>query len=266
MKFIKLKTVLPDLASSVNPAFWNEAEVVEWAFKAMRKIDAFEQYELYMNYQVVSSYKANLPDDLSKLVLAAYKLSGDITTDLVDIQNDLGVENDSYYEGFNQSGYFSSEYRPLRLERSPFSNQVLCEECDNLASHSEHSYRINPNMTITTSFSDGAVCYAYLRFAVDCDGDYLIPDLEDYVDAVRSYILSRYWEARWNANEQGAYERFDHYSLRWQILCRKVKGKLKRVNILDVMENLRQMSNRLLPKERDYYTGFSNRKEENTSF
>lgn len=266
MKYIKLKSVLPDLASTVSPIFWNEADVVEWAFKAMRKIDAFEQYEMYMAHAVVSSYKADLPDDLCKLVLSAYKISGDTTTDLEEIQKDLGVDNDSYYSGFNETGLFLSNYRPLRLERSPFSNQVLCDECENLATHSEHSYRVNPNMTITTSFSDGEVCFSYLRFPVDCDGDYIIPDIEDYIDAVRSYVLSRYWEARWNSGEEGAFNRFDHYSLRWQTLCQKVKGKLKRNNILDLMENIRQMSNRLVPKERDYYTGFSNRREENLEF
>ena len=266
MKFIKLKTVLSDLASTLDPTYWNEADAVEWAFKAMRKIRAFEQYELWMNYAVVADYKADLPSDLDKLVLVAYKFDGNTVTDLEEIQQDLGVDNDNYYTGFTESGLFFSNYRPLRLERSPFSNQVLCEECENLATHSEHSYRINPNMTITTSFSTGSVCYAYLRFPVDCDGDYLIPDLEDYIDAVRSYILSRFWEMRWNANEPGADAKFDHYSIRWQTLCRKVKGILKGFTNIDVLENIRQMINRLVPRERDYYTGFSNRREENLEF
>lgn len=266
MKFIKLKTVLSDLASTVDPTYWNEADVVEWSFKGMRKINAFEQYELWMSFAPVADYKASLPEDLSKLVLAAYKISGGIATDLEAIQHDLGVDNENYYSGFNESGLFLSNYRPLRLERSPFSNEVLCEECKNMTTHSEHAYRINANNTITTSFQEGSVCFAYLRYPVDCDGDYLIPDLEDYVDALRSYVLSRYWESRWNANEGGTFDKYDYYSTRWQTLCRKVKGQLKRLNILDLLENIRQMSNRLVPKERDYYTGFSNRREENLEF
>lgn len=47
---------------------------------------------------------------------------------------------------------------------------------------------------------------------------------------------------------------------------RKVKGKLKRWNILDVLENIRQQGHRLIPNERNYYTAFSSKREEQTDF
>lgn len=266
MKFIKLKSVLPDLASTLSPTFWNEADAIEWAFKAMRKIDSFEQYEVAMSFIPVASHKCNLPSDLKKMVLASYKVDTNTSFDLEAIQNELQIDNENWYAGFTQAGLYISDYSPLRLESSPFSNQVLCDECDNIATHAEHSYRINPNMTLTLSFEAGSVCLAYLRFAVDCDDDYLIPDEEEYIDAVRSYILSRYWEARWNANDEPARDKFEYYSLRWQTLCRKVKGKLKRWNIIDVLENIRQQGHRLIPNERNYYTAFSSKREEQTDF
>lgn len=266
-KFILLDTVLSDVVSAIPAEYWNESDVKEWSFKAMRAIGAAEQFETNIRSIPVANYKAILPDDYMRIELVAYKLSDEILSDedLTVIMNDIGITNDTYYAGFNHNGLFLSQFRPLRLATSPFAKSVHCEDCINLTVVSDHTYSVHPNGALTTSFSEGTICIAYKRYAKDCDENYLIPDMESFISALKSYVLMRIWEYRWNMKEEGAKDYYLSYQAEWNMFAQKAKGEMKMPSV-DQLENLRQARNRLIPKERDYYTGFKNRREENTSF
>lgn len=267
MKFISLDTVLSDVVSAIPAEYFNESDVKEWAFKAMRAIRSVEQFENHLTAIPVADYKATLPDDCMLIELMAYKLDTDVVSEdaLTVIMNDIGIDNDTYYAGFSADGLLFSQFRPLRLSKSPFAKSVHCEDCINLQVISEHTYSVHPNGSITTSFSDGQICLAYRRLAKDCDDNYLIPDLESYITALKSFVLMRIWEYRWNMKEEGAKDYYMTYKSDWQTFAQKAKGELKTPS-LDQLENIRQTRNRLIPKERDYYTGFRNRKEEDLTF
>lgn len=264
MKWIALNTVLSDLVSTM-PTNWSEDDALEWAFKAMRKLKLPVQYENKVEVLDVENYTAYLPDDYELIELMAYKLDSTTTEDLEQIRQDLGHTNDLYYTGFLENYYYQSQYKPLRLAKSPFAITAHCDTCVNLVTTSEHEYRVYPNNTIKTTFEAGTICLAYRRYAKDSAGNYLVPDDEDYIDALRSYILMRIWEYRMNVKEQGAAQLFQFYFRRWGFLRRAVNGKLRGLRTLDEWENLRQQDNRLIRKERDYYTAFSNRPEEDLS-
>lgn len=265
-KWISLNTVLSDLAMTMPSQHWNESNAKEWAFQAVRKIGCVEQYDKDIDVVTITDYKGELPSDYYRLQLLAYKLDTDelTSTELAEIEQDLNHDNDLYYTGFNGTSTFFSAYRPLRLAKSPFAISVHCTDCTNLYAVSEHTYTVHPNGTITTSFQNGTVCVAYLKYAKDCD-TYLIPDDQDYIDALRSYIMMRIWEYRMNTKEEGSSELFMYYSNKWQVMRRSLVGKLKLPSI-DELENIRQQRNRLVTKERDYYRGFSHRSEENIDF
>lgn len=263
----KLQTVLSELASTISADGWEEADALEWAFVAMRKIGAIEQYKPAISAITIESFKGCLPEDLQRLHLAVYALSEDAITDsdLDAIRRDIGLDNENYYAGFNSDGFYVTNYKPLKLATSAFALSVLCDECENLNTASEHTFTILPNMEIVTSFEEGSVCLAYYKYATDCDGNYLIPNDEDYIDALRSYIMMRYWERKWNMKEEGSDARMQYYSQRWQVLKQTALGNIKMPDV-NQLENLRQTRNRLVPKERWYYRGFGNYSEENTKF
>ena len=66
-KWTKLQTVLADLSSTVSADGWEETDALEWAFAAMRKIGAIEQYKPAIASIPIADYKGCLPDDLQKL-------------------------------------------------------------------------------------------------------------------------------------------------------------------------------------------------------
>lgn len=264
-KWISLKTVLSDLSSTLPSNLWNEGSAIEWAFQAVRKIGAVEQYDRDIDVISIEDYKGELPSDYYRIQLMAYKLDSSVSaTDLASIRIDLAHDNDLYYTGFNGTSSFLSEYKPLRLSTSPFATSVHCTDCVNLVALSEHTYTVHPNGTITTSFQTGTVCCSYTKYAKDCD-TFLIPDDQDYIDALRSYIMMRIWEFRMNVKEEGSADLFMFYAGKWNIMRRSLVGKLKLPSI-DELENIRQQRNRLIVKERDYYRGFSQRPEENLDF
>lgn len=265
-RWTKLQEVLADLAGTLSPEQWSEADALEWAFQAVRKIGSIEQLEPTIKHIPVEDYRADLPSDLQLLHLVAYKLdSTTLTTDeLEQIQENIGLDNDTYYEGFTQDRITLSDYRPLKLSSTPFSLDVLCEECENLNAASEHSFTILPDMSIVTTFQTGDVCVAYYRLPEDC-GTYMIPDDPDYVDALRSYVLMRIWERRMNMKEESAMQFYQLYSNRWGTLRTAVAGKLKMPDI-NRLDNIRQSRNRLLSKQERWYKGFANQREERLKF
>jgi len=265
-KFTTIKEVLSDLASTISPEHWNESDTLEWAFQAVRKIGSVEQMVPAIRSVDVASFRADLPEDLHLLHLVAYKLDATTlnTTDLEAIIRDIGLDNDSYYSGFSQEGLTLSGYSPLKLASSPFALNILCDECVNLDCTGEQTFTILPDMSIITSFESGNLCIAYYKLA-ECDGEYLIPDDADYVDALRSYILMRFWERRMNTKEEGSGSLYQLYSTRWQTLRNGVSGKLKMPDI-STLDNIRQTRNRLLPNQGRWYRAFGNQREERLKF
>lgn len=262
MKWVPLKYVLSDLISTMSKDNWSEDDAIELSIRAMRKLKIPAQYEKAMTVIPIKDYTGELPSDYELLELFAYKDTPITEKELQSIRYDLGDNSDLYYSGFSQDLYYISQYKPLRLAQSPFALSVHCDTCVNLVTQAEHEYLVYPNNMIKTSFSEGTVCLAYRRYAKDKSGEYLVPDDEDYLDALRMYILMRLWEYRTNMKEQGAAQLFMFYSRKWAAKRKIVNGKLRNFKTLDEWENWRQQSHRLVRKEREYYSGFGNRPEE----
>jgi hypothetical protein len=265
MKWTPLNMVLGDLIATISKQQWSEDDVMEWGLRAMRKLRIPIQYESTLGIIDIDEYTGELPSDYELIELLAYKEDPITAAELQKIENDLGHDNDLYYTGFLETMQFISQYKPLRLAKSPFAVSAHCDTCANLSGYAEHEYKVYPNNMLKTTFKTGTICIAYRRYAKDKSGNYLVPDDEDYLEALRSYIMMRLWEYRLNMKEQGAAELFTYYARRWSFLRKSVNGKLRNFRTLDEFENWRQQENRLVRKERDYYSGFANRPEEDLS-
>ena len=114
---------------------------------------------------------------------------------------------------------------------------------------------VHPNGTMTTSFKNGFVAIAYLQYPLDEEGNFLVPDDADMIDALTTYCMLRIWEKRWNMMEEGADSRMKWYSEKWKVLRPGVYGKFTLPSI-DNLENIRTMRNRLIPVERQFSNFF----------
>jgi hypothetical protein len=252
-QYVPLSAVLNDLR--IPSEYYNESDALEWAAIAMGKIKAHVIKEHAVTYLHVQNHKAVLPKGLLRIDMIAYRLEepGITEEEIIQYQNSLRTSESLTFQLL--SGKFFNGYRPLRLATSPFAAAIVCEDCGSLNVQGEHTYSITPNGCITTSFKEGFVCVAYTRYPKSKEGEFMIPADEDYLDAIANYIMFRHWEVRWNAMEDGARERFEYYRQKWSHLQRKATGAINMPNI-DILENIRQNRNRLVPKERHYYNFF----------
>ena len=253
--FVPLSYVLNQVSSTIPPEYYSESDVIEWASIAMGKIRAHVPKESCVVYREVTDHKTYLPKGVIQIQQIAYRLvEPEITDeDILRLQESLNTS-----ENFTLSllqGTFFQGYRPLRLSTSPFAMAIHCENCGTLNTEAEHNYTVSPNGCITTSFRNGWICIAYTRYPKDENGEFLIPNDEDYLDAIRVYIMRRHWESRYNLKEEGADFRYKDYSAQWNHMMKKATGNMNLPGI-DDLENLRQNRNRLLPKERHYYNFF----------
>lgn len=68
-------------------------------------------------------------------------------------------------------------------------------ECINVACKSEHTYFIQGN-TIETSFKEGLLLFSYLTWDTDDLGDVKVPNITDAIEAVKEYLIYKYFRRK----------------------------------------------------------------------
>lgn len=88
--YISIKSVLYDLSTMLPETNWNESLFLEWAYKAMRKINLHEKYEHVVCLIPVQDHKAELPSELRYLTQIAYVTQSDLDdTDEIEAYKDI---------------------------------------------------------------------------------------------------------------------------------------------------------------------------------
>jgi len=255
-KFISIRAVLSNLASTFPKDLWDEDTAIEWAAFALQSIGTYTQLEPKIAFVQLKNHRARLPQGLVKLEQVAFNAKRNVTEDsLAELKAELKIPTESYYEGFFTltSRY---HYVPMRKATSPFSLQKECEDCDKIYPASLE-YTILPNGCIHTSVNKGDICIAYLQYPVDENGDFLIPDRVTVIRAITYYVSMKIWELRMNMKEEGAYNMFNAYLDLWTTLATRSVGELLMPDI-DTMQNIKDMTDRFFPASNRYFSFFGN--------
>ena len=277
--FISIKSVLYDLKTVIPEEHWNETHMLEWATKAAHKVAAHSKLEQGIAFIPIVSHRAFLPTDLKYITQIAYK--DDISQEDIDyfkwvmnLQNELdnpAINHMANPEGLPSSAadaisnYARNNWQPLRLSTNTFALAIHCGEvlpCVNC----QHEYTVDSDMTITTTLKEGILLLSYLRYPKNEHGDILIPDDEDLKEAIFHFCMYRYFLVKDIMKEQGAAQRMQFHLERFGLLKTKAAGKLN-APTLDQMENIKDMTNRLVPRTNRYDKFFSElAKRENHNF
>lgn len=256
--YVSIKSVLYDLSLSINERYWNEAIATEWAAKAFRMMNLELALEPKVALLTVASHKTSLPADFKYLVqaarymleLAEYNLEDETLPDL------------STWQLTNALG---NGWAPMRLSSNPYHLSICLDRSILNCTSCVSEFSISNSLVMTTNFEQGTVMLAYLAHPVDENGNMLIPDDEALKEALRNYVLFRYWETKALMMEDGAKQEREYYLNRWQI----TKMRAMNLNLPDVntLENLKNQFNRLVPRENrfnQFFLTLSNR--ENVNF
>jgi len=255
--FTSIRAVLSSLASTFPTDVWNEADALEWAAFALQSIGVYTQLEPHIVFLTVANHRAKLPKGLVTLEQAAYKARRTLTEeDLASIQAEIQIPTESYYTGFLTLAN-RYNYRPMRKATGTFALQQACEECDEMYPVGNPEYVLLPNGCIHTSFATGDICVSYMRYPMDENGEFLIPDNPTFIRAITYYISMKIWERRMNMKEEGAYNMFNMYLDLWSALSTRVAGELMMPDI-DTRQNIKDMTDRFFPSTNKYYSFFGN--------
>ena len=146
-------------------------------------------------------------------------------------------------------------FKPLRRESGSFGTEPCTFDKVPNTRQCGHRYTVYGKQSIQTSFSKGCVLLSYKRYVRDCEGVDLVPDNEDLKDALFHFCMYRWWMSRMTYKEEGSERQMRFHYQEYKTLGRKAAANLNSPDI-DVLENIKDTRNRLVPREYFYDKGF----------
>ncbi len=264
-KWTSIKSVLFDLVDFIPKEFYNEGKLTEDCMTAVGKIGAVVTFQERVAFLKVENHKACVPIDCLQIIQIAHKnnfcLSHEDIVELSHIQTECEpCYNPPVHRPAQTVVYGDRFYRswtPLKLSTSSFALAVHCDNSINLTSTCNQEYSVSPDGTMTFSFEKGYICIAYYCYPMDCDGVPLIPDDEDYKEALKDFCLMKSWELRWNMKEDGADTRYMKYQQLWGLMKAKATASIRMPDVAKA-NNMMNISLQLIPNTRRFDNFFQN--------
>lgn len=260
--FVSIKTVLSDVIDTIDERYITNSDVLEWASKALGQMGCIEFYHPFVKFLRVDNYETYLPKGTIQVNQILYKTDFQLSNYDMSELSSLVDEDDfnKVYKNFElkyaeRNSYLTNKWQPLRASTNNFMLSVLCDNSPNLLAGCNEEFTILPNGKIATSFKSGWIIVSMFRANIDENGDYLILEDDELIEALRFYVLYRLWEKRWNMKEDGSDTRFTYYKSQWGLYKNMVRGKMKLLTE-DQYQNIIEYSNSLLPKTKRYYNYF----------
>lgn len=131
------------------------------------------------------------------------------------------------YQLWLDSALYNNNFTLLRFTGN--TKGLLCSDCPNLRCNGcsySFSYSPSTNQLVFPDFRTGYICLAYYEEIKDEEGRYLIPKNSKLQQALATFALSKHWEVRAMAHEQGAQQMWLTLQTRAAIELKKARGSL----------------------------------------
>lgn len=275
--YISIKSVLYELSRLIPDSQWNELDFMEWANKALRRINVGNKYQEHVCYLPVVEHKASLPSDLKYLIQILYtkpQSDDQVVEELKEIMNfDSPQWNPAIVHMDNPDGLaeaaasiYSAKFRwlPMKASTNVFLTALTCTpslfphlaNSINRVADCEHEYTINADGIITTTLNNGIIAVSYLRLPVEDNDTTLVPDNETLKEAILNYCLSQYYLKRDILGETNADKKMMYHKQMFGHMAAKASAELNTPDIPQ-MENLKNMLQRLVPRSNQHRSMFS---------
>ncbi len=264
-KWIDIKSVLFEVERFIPKDIYSEQRLINDCMRAVDMIGAVPTYEQKTKFIKVENYKTCVPQDCLQIVQVAYKANFCLSDeDLCQIKEMMGYDDESLLENstlplqvWTSSQFYQQAWSPLMLATGSFALSVHSDNCININHSCQYEYSVSPDGTMTFNFKTGFICISYWAYPTDCHGNPLIPDIEDYKEALRNYCLMTSWEYRWNLKEEGAEQRYIKYQQLWGLFKAKATASLRMPDVTQA-QGMQNILSSLIPRNRRFYTFFNN--------
>lgn len=247
-RFVSLQEVIRKIYRNNPPNFDIPfSDMVEWIAEALELIGANPQYENKIADIVIEDYKGEIPCDLVGLYQIAkddgrtmYLYSGTLAT------VPTGGSSSEFSNNFTDD---TLRFIPTDEDHFP---QISNSNNGRLLSN---QFYIS-DKDIYVSFKSGLIRMSYLAIRLDCDGYPMIPDKEEYKQALVYQVQSMLDRQQWRAQKLPEAIYRDSES-KWILYQRKAKAKARNPN-LSQLENIKNMTVRLVPNLNSFRSFFNN--------
>lgn len=273
-KWTSVKSVLFELERRIPKDIYSEPRLIEDCMRAVDFIGAVPTYQQKVKFMKVEDYKACLPNECLQIIQIAHKndfcLSNTDILALAETAHACNSEcvdctdesvtfdiNDVVSQTIINSNSFYRNWTALSLSTNSFALSVHCDNCVNLRSSCNYEYSVSPDGILTFNFQTGYICISYYAYPKDCDGTFLIPDVEDYKQALVNYCMMNAWQFRWELKEEGSGERYKEYQMLWSLFKSKATASIRMPDLASA-EAMKNISLKLIPNNRRFDTFFRN--------
>lgn len=273
----------------------SEADIVEYVGEALQAIGAFGQYEEDICFIDINNHRGDLPSGLVEIIQVALsinhidtkecktdtcsidqtkdcdkriadKCTEEVVKECWSAHNQYFIPEQRYLDAIYEhdirwmyTPYFYQNFIPMRLSTGTMQGLVgLHRDFErDVSINSPYEYKIANNQ-ILTSNQTGTIAIAYTRMPLDENGFPMIPDLQEYREAITKYIVYKMSYIRFINNEpnfRGIYEKLEQD---WHWYCRQAKNAMLMPTTLDEKQNMKDITHRMLPIENGYYGFFGN--------
>lgn len=249
--YISIKSVLYDLSLTIDDRYWNETKMTEWLAHGYRQLGIEDALVDKVHATELVNHKATLPSDFKYLTQVAYKLTDPECCD--NVKNAQDLPENSELNLF--TNLHSKDWQAMRLNSSPFANAVCYNKQMMNCTSCVHEFTISPSLIITATLKHAPILIAYKAYAVDEEGNMLIPDDETLKEGLLHYALYRYWMMKAQMKEQGSGDMMQFHLKMWNHFALKST----KLNLPDInqLENLKAQHNKLFPKDHRFQELFS---------
>jgi hypothetical protein len=237
-KFISITRLVGDIYRLYRDDIsLNELDIIEWADDALRLIGTKAQLCEMVVELPVSNHHAMLPCGFVREIQLADNCGAAMLPNTATMfPRGHGSKSDDYFEG-----------QPLNNMRFP--------QMGGSPNSSTSSYYIQ-NGCIYTSYAEGTVTLAFVGANVDEEGYPLIPDVEEFEQAVKWFVLSQIFTKKWLAGTEAMLQKMQHAENKWKEYKRKAVDQ-SIMPTLPEMENLKNIWVRLVPRQNEFKNFFA---------
>lgn len=228
-------------------------EAAYWAFESLM---TYQVYETNIHLVDVENHTAALPLGLKYIdQIFCLAASDSITVEdiKISVMNEAGTLTYENWDFTNDSGMV---WQPMRLSSTFWSKALVTPNSPTISCISEHAYSVGKNRCLITTFESGMLAIGGLSYPM-CEGELMIPNHRDVVNALENYLFAEYYQAREFMGMQNAPQEESKYRQRWETLAAKCRGQLM-LKSLDQLENFRNQMSRLGSHQETYNNAFSN--------
>lgn len=288
-KLISIDSILAKVYREIkHTASIEESDIIEYIGESLEAIGAFGQYEEDVCFIPISNHRGNLPNGLIELVQVAMSGSPivqgeclkETASEVKDcdnycedaVQADCWSQHNQYYIPAQRfldviyeqdlrrlyTPYFFNNFVPLRLSTNSFRGFIGKDDGTSmLGVNSGLEYHISNNQIVTT-MQEGVVALSYVRMPLDEKGFPMIPDMQEYKEAITKYIMYKLAFERFYNNEPNFSRVYEKLEQDWHWYCRQAKNSMLMPTTLDEKENMKDINHRMLKIQRGYYGFFGN--------